>query len=183
MRRIRVAVQIVLCGLGIVFTQAVFAEGANMIFYAGGGESELESSWLNEGETGFKIATGFRASEYSGIEVSFISLGDMDVDAFIGATPIDASFDVRTIVFQYIRYVPVMNVADVFAKVGYGSWRSKLSAKGITSITDSGEEFVIGAGVGVNVNKLLGFRFEWEQSEVEDVDVNFVSAGIVFNIE
>ena len=154
-----------------------------MVIYAGGGESEFESSWLNTTETGFKLATGFRASEHSGIEVSFISSGNMDVEAPAGGMSSSANFEVRTVVFQYIRYLPVMNVAEFFGKLGYGSWRSKISAEGITSIKNSGEEFVIGAGFGLNFHKRFGFRFEWEQSEVDNIDVSFVSAGVVVNLE
>jgi OOP family OmpA-OmpF porin len=139
------------------------AQAADNGFYLGAGVSqsntELSFDEIGSGDaddTGFKVIAGFRPLDFLAVEANYIDLGGDDADG----TSIDSSALSVSALF-----LAEIGIVDLYARVGYANWDTKLAAEG-ESISDDGWEPTYGVGVGVHFGS-IGVRAEYERLEAE----------------
>jgi hypothetical protein len=152
------------------------AQAADNGFYLGAGISqantELSFDELGSGDVddnGFKIIAGFRPLDFLAVEANYIDMGGDSEDG----TEIDSSaLSVSALLMAEV------GIVDLYARVGYANWDTKLSDAG-ESVSDDGWEPTYGVGVGVHFGS-IGVRAEYEklkaepfEDEVGGIDLDF----------
>lgn len=161
------------------------AQAADNGFYLGAGVSqsntELSFDEFGSGDTddtGFKVIAGFRPLDFLAVEANYVDLGGDEEDG----TSIDSSALSVSALF-----LAEVGIVDLYARVGYANWDTKLAAEG-ESISDDGWEPTYGVGVGVHFGS-IGVRAEYERLKAEpfedevgglDVDYSTITLSVTY---
>jgi len=152
-------------------------------FYAGAsvGESSVDACGdagalgftdCDDSDTGWKIFGGYDLSDNIAVEGAWADLGEMtasrpgrsggvEVDGFIldakGTLPLNEQF-------------------GVFAKLGFMMWDAE-GTGALSGLDDDGTDFHYGIGVQYMFTEQFGIIGEWEAIDLDDDDVDLLSAG------
>jgi len=130
---------------------------------------------LDSNDTGYKAIVGFRPLDFLGFEANYVDFGNPQ-DTVAG---VNVETDATGIDAFVVGFLPLPFV-DLFAKAGFVSWDSSISANGVKVGDDSGEDLAYGIGVGAHFGS-LGVRAEYERFEIENVDdVYMLSLGVTW---
>lgn len=171
----------VLCFM--VFSSTVFAE-AEGIFTLSTGDAEIEKEVFGGTDTSFKIGSGFRVTDSSGIEIYWANYGEPEKTVNVPTLGnVETSTELYTLAFQYVHFFPVADSIDVLARFGLGFWKSEISVPGAGKFNDDGLGLSGGAGVEARLIENWALRVEWEYSALNNFEVNFLSAGFAHYFE
>ena len=153
--------------LAAIAPQAAAADNG---FYIGAGitqtnfdlDLEADGDQLSDStdDNGYKLIVGWRPLDFLAVEANYADLGGLDEDGL--------SID-STMLSVNALLLAEIGIVDLFAKVGYANWDSKISVSGVGSISDDGWEPIYGAGVGVHFGS-VGLRAEYEFLSVDAFD-------------
>jgi OOP family OmpA-OmpF porin len=130
-------------------------------FYVGleVGQTDVES----EDDTGFKILGGYQFHRNIAAEVGYGLLFDKG-DGEITSLEVTA-----------VGLFPLANQFSLYGKLGFARVEAEDSSG---SVDDTSLTF--GFGAQYDVNRNLGLRLGWQRYEIENVDVDFISLGLVW---
>ena len=176
MRKVMTLFTLVLLGVA-----AYSANAADQGLYIGGGVGvytlDIDDTSFDDNATVGKAIVGYRFSDYAALEVDYQKLFEVEDDVLGGKAEIDA--DAWTVSLRPI--LPVSDFVDLYAKVGY-TWydvEAKSTILGGVSIdTDTDSSFSWGGGVDLNFGN-VSLRGEVSRIEVDDADLNLVTAGVI----
>ena len=150
------------------------------IFYIGGGEASAEQDEFDATDSVFKIGSGFQVTENSSIEIYWARFEEAtDTVNIAGLGESEVVEKANSIAFQYAHFLSLGGYLDLIAKAGLVFWKTETGVVGSSKVDDDGVDFIVGAGVQVNLNTDWALRAEWELTQFDDTDINLVSAGIV----
>ncbi len=213
MKFARMMSPLLLCaGLGLA--ASAHAEGWYVVVFGGEASSEgldqdeldtslvdagfdLQSSSLDDSDTGFGATLGYKVNENFAAELSYVDLGDVSYQASNGqASPANESATLDTSaagpVFSLLGILPVGERWDVYARAGLALMDSEgEAAVTVGDVTDrvsdstNRSNLVFGAGVDYDVNDRFGLQLEWDRyfdvgSEeiVGESDIDLFSLGL-----
>ena len=142
------------------------ASAADNGFYLGAGitqtnfNMEVDDLKDDTDDTGWKVIAGWRPLDFLAVEANYSDLGGLDEDG--------VSVD-STVLSVDALLLAEIGIVDLYAKVGYANWDSKITVSGAGSISDDGWEPTYGAGVGVHFGS-FGLRAEYEWLSVDAFD-------------
>ena len=117
---------------------------------------------------------GFRLNDNWAIEADYQRFLEAE-DDFLG---VDAELDFEGYGISVRPIIPLGNLIDLYGKIGWTWYDAEASAGGF-AIDDSGDDFTWGGGVDFHLGDLLTLRGEVSRIEVEDTDLNLVSAAVL----
>lgn len=165
------------------FSASAFAE-AEAVFLISGGEADVEKDAFGGTDTGFKIGSGFKVTESSGIEIYWAKYGEAEKTVNIaGLGSRDTSTEIFSLAFQYAHFFPVADSFDLLGRFGLAFWKSEVGIAGSGRFGDDGIGLVGGVGVQVNLVEDWALRVEWEYSQLHNFNVNFMSVGFAHYFE
>ncbi len=134
----------------------------------------------DETDVGFKFYIGIDLDETFAVEASFVDLGE----ASFGVPPYKGKFDVWALSADVLAKMPFDESFSIFGKAGLALWSWDFSENFLVfgPESDSGIDLKFGFGAELNLQDNIGIRAEYEIYDVDDVDVNFTSLGIVIDI-
>lgn len=142
------------------------AQAADNGFYLGAGVgqhwSELRRGGLNidDRSTGYQLFAGIRPLNVLAVELQYVDFGSAD-DA-------NVSSDGSAIGGFVVGFLPLAPTAELYAKLGYASWRNSL--RSLTAVSrDDGEDLSFGGGFQLRFGSLAG-RLEYQQFDFADSD-------------
>jgi OOP family OmpA-OmpF porin len=150
---------------------------------------------VDDSGDGWKLMGGVTFNDYFAAEVAYVDLGD--VTASFDATTSDASqmlVDAGNLLpvlgdgfsVSAVGRYPFGERGAIFAKVGAYFWEADVavdvtgSATGSASPNVDGTDVVFGVGGDVYFSGNFGLRLEWERYALEQNDVDFVSASLLY---
>jgi hypothetical protein len=149
-------------------------------FYAGASvgkaavEADIDGNGFDEDDTSGKLIFGYvfdlPVIDIS-LETSYVDFGaprDTSTGAEVEISGLDA-FAVAGLDFGFI---------GVFAKAGVLAWDADTRLGDVTASSD-GSDTAYGIGARFNVGSLF-IRTEWERFDIEDADVDMLSAGVIW---
>ena len=193
---------VVAAALSLISAPAMSADDGGFYFGVGAGmfgvqEDNFESSGFhfNDDDTGLRAFGGWQLNPYFGIEAGYVdggttsdSLGVLAVDGFQA----DVAIDVTEIDLYVMGKLPLGDMFYAYAKAGMAFWQTDASATvqeddgegGVitTELTDSssGNDPAYGAGLGMNIGENVGVQVEYVVFDVENTNVDFLSANLVW---
>jgi len=136
---------------------------------------------VDDSDTEWKVYGGWRLFKFVAVEAGFSDMGEVSAASTIDSSSVSMSANGITV--AALGVLPVGNF-DVFAKMGYLYWDADLDINdpllGQTTLGDDGNDTVLGAGVVWNYPGPGAARLEYEQSEVGNLDVDSIAAGLTF---
>ncbi|MBF8292262.1 MAG: hypothetical protein HW392_1089 [Steroidobacteraceae bacterium] len=160
-------------------------------------EDDFESSGFhfNDDDTGLRAFGGWQINQNFGIEAGYVdggtasdSLGVLAVDGFQA----DVDIDVTEFDLYVTGKLPLGDMFYAYAKAGMVFWQADASATlqeddgegGVitTELSDSssGNDPAYGAGFGMNIGENVGVQVEYVVFDVENTNVDFLSANFVW---
>jgi opacity protein-like surface antigen len=165
------------------FATTALAE-AEAVFLISGGEADIEKDAFGGTDTGFKIGSGFKVTENSGIEIYWAKYGKPKKTVNIpvlGAT--ETSTELYSLAFQYAHFFPLTDSVDLLGRFGMAFWKSEVGIAGAGKFDDDGIGLAIGIGAQIYLVEDWALRTEWEYSELDNFNVNFISVGFAHYFE
>ncbi len=180
--------------VGSLLTAAMFSAsayaGGDSGFYigAGLGQASIDES-LDGGEgfgtfsfdgddTAYKLIAGYNFGIVPlvdlGVELEYIDFGEPD-DQILGS---EAEIDATALALFGIAGVNLGPVG-VFGKVGMAAWDGDSSVDGIEVASDDGSDLAYGVGARFHIASFQ-IRAEYEVFEVSDVDIDLLSASLIY---
>ncbi len=169
--------------LAAVAAPATSALAADNGIYIGGsvGQANIKERddftglQLDGDDTGFKAIVGIRPLDFLGFELNYVDLGrSKDTVAGVDLTADAKGIDAFAVGFLGLPFM------DLFAKAGVISWDAKVSARGLGSLSDDGQDFAWGLGAQVHFGS-AALRAEYEKFDIGDIDdVNLISVGFTW---
>ena len=167
----------------LTFALATPAYAADPGLYLGGGVGlytlDINNTNFDDNASVAKVIAGFRISDHLAIEGDYQKLFETKDDLFGSDAKLQA--DAYTISIRPI--LPLTIFLDLYGKIGYTFY--KFESKGEFLGVDIGAEknerdFTYGAGVDLHVSKRLSLRGEVTRLDIQDAEVNLVTAALLF---
>ena len=188
------------CSVLILSMCAMSTAEAQAAAYVGGsiGQSSVDiecdldiTCSADEKDTGWKFYGGYQFTPNFAVEFGYVDLGETGAsgnDSVLGTTSV--TIEASGFSAAALGAIPLGDRFALFGKVGLFRWdvdaRASSSVFGSGSLSESGIDFLFGAGAAMSLGRSLSLRVEWERfSDVGDnattgeADVDFLSAGIV----
>jgi hypothetical protein len=144
-------------------------------FYVGAGLGEFSSSVdgppaigeieLDSDDTSMKFFGGWRLNRFFAVQLDYIDFGESSGAAGL----LDIRNDTSGLAPNIIGTLPI-GFFELFAKVGMMWYDVDLDIENDPSLSDSGEDPIYGAGVGLTLVERLNLRLEYEIVDVEHLD-------------
>ena len=172
---------ITLFALVLLGVTTITANAAEQGLYLGGGVGvytlDIDATSFDDNATVAKAIAGYRFGDNFAIEVDYQKLFEVE-DNILG---VKAQLDADAWTVSLRPILPISDVVDLYAKVGY-TWydiEARASILGV-SITDddSDSSFSWGGGVDLNFGN-LSLRGEVARIEVDDADLNLITVGVL----
>jgi len=136
---------------------------------------------VDDSDTEWKVYGGWRLFKFVALEAGFSDKGEVSAASTVDTSSVAMSADGITV--AALGVLPVGQF-DIFAKMGYLYWDADLAINdpffGPMSLSDDGEDAILGAGVVWNYTGPGAARIEYEKAEIDDLDVDTISAGLTF---
>lgn len=151
-------------------------------FYAGAGVGRFNAQiddvqavgpavddW-DENDTAYKVFGGWRFNEIVAFEVAYINLGEPSGEVVPGFN-LDASVDGFA---PYVVATIPLGLFEVYGRLGYYFYDANLGtetvAGGRVEFDEESEDFVYGAGVGLDLLDHINVRLEYERFDLQGLD-------------
>jgi OOP family OmpA-OmpF porin len=181
---------------GALVSSATMAQSrADQGWYVGGsiGQSDIDES-VAEGlitsgsvdgeDTGWKLFGDYMFNRNFGVEAGYVDLGKATYSGdFFGSPVTGGRVEVTGFNVAAIGAFPVTNAFSIFGKLGFFSWEAEASdtTGGVPfSAKEDGNDVFFGAGISYSFTRSLSVRGEWERFQVDDVDADLLSIGVVY---
>jgi OOP family OmpA-OmpF porin len=158
------------------FAQADEKHGLFIGAGAGYGSQELSISTGNfkDNTTAWKGFVGYRAMKFFGVEAAYVDFGSASDTVNSDEIKLDTTGEY----LELVGTLPLGNFFEVYGKGGYLWWNAKASDP-TTSDTQTGSDWVYGAGAKVIIAKRFGIRLEYEKYDIKDTkSVYLVTGGV-----
>ncbi len=159
------------------------AQAADTGLYLGAGVGaytlDIDDTDFDDNSTVAQAIVGFQLGNFLAVEGSYQKLFDVEDDVLGSEVELDA--DAWSLALRPM--IPVTPLVDVYGKVGYAWYEVEAQTEifGFSfSEDDSDSAFTWGAGVDVNLGK-LSIRGEVSRIEIDDTDLNLVSAALLYH--
>jgi hypothetical protein len=170
-----------LAALSIAFAPAAFAD-EDRGFYAGAGVGVFNAGiddvnaidpaiddW-DENDTAYKAFAGYRFNKIFGLELDYINLGEPSGDVVPGLN-VDSSIDGFA---PYVIATVPLGIFEFYGRIGYFFYDANLGVEsalaGRVEVDEESEDFVYGAGFGLDLLDHINIRLEYERFEIEGLD-------------
>ena len=171
---------ILLSSAATVMSAGVLAQGS---FYGSldltRADLDLDETGLDDTDTSFGIAAGYRINENFSVELGFQDFGEISASAGGASAKIGAD----AIQLSVIGGMPVSESAGVYAELGFDLWDADLSYSnvpdfGTGSESDDGTDIFYGIGAYVSLSEAVNLKFEYQLHELDDTDVDVLGLGV-----
>jgi opacity protein-like surface antigen len=133
------------------------------------GVSPAFQSW-EEDDTAYKAFVGWRFSEIIALEAAYINLGEPSGEVTPGIN-VDASVDGFA---PYVVATIPLGLFEVYGRLGYFFYDGNIGVEsgvgGRVEVDEESEDFVYGAGVGLDLLDHINIRLEYERFDLQGID-------------
>ncbi len=149
------------------------------------------TSSVDETDTAWKIFAGYQHNKYLGVELGYVDLGEIDIDATTTAptaSTVNVNAEADGFTLSAIGTIPIGDKFGLFGRVGAFYWDVEAKAAAVVSgavatasADDDGTDIFYGVGAKYDFTKNLGVRVEWERFDIDGDDVDLVSGSLLYS--
>jgi len=154
----------------VFFAYNVFAEENAWYVTANGLNAEFESG---SDQGGYNVAVGKYINSNISIELGYADFGE-DTQNIGG---VEAEFEASAIQLSALGYLPVSEKAGLFARIGIEQVTAESTSSAVDVKTDETDLFY-GVGGYYNVSENIDVRVEFQRHEIDNNELDTVSAGV-----
>ena len=140
---------------------------------------DLDIAGLDDTDTTFGIAAGYRINENFAVELGYQDFGEVSVSADGASAKVEAD----AIQLSVIGGMPISENAGIYAELGFDSWDAELSYTNIPDLgtdseSDDGTDIFYGIGAYLSLSEAVNLKFEYQMHELDDADVDVLGLGV-----
>lgn len=140
---------------------------------------DLDTAGLDDTDTTFGIAAGYRINENFAVELGYQDFGEVSASAGNASAKVEAD----AIQLSVIGSVPVSENAGVYAELGFDSWDADASYTnhpdlGTGSESEDGTDIFYGIGAYLSLSEAVNLKLEYQMHELDDTDVDVLGLGV-----
>ncbi len=163
----------VAAAIAVASSGATLAADNGIYLGAGIGQTENEirrgTFNLDDKSTSYQLFAGIRPLDVLAFELQYVDFGSASTGVTSGDSSAVGGF--------IVGFLPLVPTAEIYAKVGYASWRNSVRAVSAVSRQD-GEDLSYGGGFQLRFGSLAG-RLEYQRFDLGDSDnQQLLSLGI-----
>ncbi|MEJ2604803.1 MAG: porin family protein [Gammaproteobacteria bacterium] len=168
--------------VGLALAPAVQAGGG---FYFGGDLGEVSAEEFFDGfefdrsTDAWRLYGGYRLSDYLGAELGYVNFGELDERVDIGTRFVPLSADAEGYTVAGTVGWPIGDSLVLTGRGGFLFWDGEYRVDDLR-FDRSDENFFYGAGLRVNLGRGFSITGDWTRYELDEVDIEMVSAGLQF---
>lgn len=132
----------------------------------------INNDGIEDERVTYKGVLGLRLSQVLSLEAQYIDFGTSED----GNNVVDA----RGVTAGVVLHIPVFKYVNPYVKAGALFWDTDASFNNIAR-DDTGNDFTYGAGLRFAVAPRLDIRAEYEGFELDEADIDHISAIVQFN--
>ena len=140
---------------------------------------DVDGVRIDDSTTAFRLDTGYRFSDWFGIDAAYVNMGTLDANVEIqpGTTSLfEASVDGFEL--GLVGRIPLGDKFAVFGRIGNYWWSGDATIGGVTS-SESGNDVSYGIGAEFAINPSLVLTADWRRYSLDDVDLDAAMLGLV----
>lgn len=159
------------------FTSSAIAAPPGPYLGAGVGLYTLDIDDVNYDDSAalFRGFGGYRINDNWAIEADYQRLSEAEDD--ILGTDVELDFEAWGVSVRPI--IPIGDLFDLYARVGWTWYDAEANVTGFGSVDGSDDDFTWGGGIDFHLGDLLTLRGDVSRIEIEDTDLNLISAAIL----
>ena len=143
---------------------------------------DLGVAGLDDTDTSFSIAAGYRVNENFSIELGFQDFGEINVSGGGSSAKIGA----EAIQLSVIGSMPISANAGVYAELGLDSWDADLTYSNVPgfgsgSESEDGTDIFYGVGGYVSLSEAVNLKLEYQLHELDGTDIDVLGLGVTFS--
>jgi len=143
---------------------------------------DLGVAGLDDTDTSFAIAAGYRVNENFSIELGYQDFGEITASSGAASATIGAD----AIQFSVLGGVPVSESVGVYAEFGFDLWDadltySNISGLGSGSESEDGTDLFYGIGAYILLSEAVNLKFEYQMHELDETDIDVLGLGVTFS--
>ncbi len=123
----------------------------------------------------FRGFGGYRINDNWAIEADYQRFSEAEDDLL--GTDVELDFEAWGVSVRPI--LPIGDLIDLYARVGWTWYDAEANVNGFGSIDGSDDDFTWGGGIDFHLGDLLTLRGDVSRIEIEDTDLNLISAAIL----
>ena len=150
-------------------------------FYLGGGVGDFSAAVdeidelddvddvgidFSDGDNATKLFAGWAFNRFFAVQADFVDFGE---SSGVVSPSVSGTSDVQGIAPSIVGTLPIGPI-ELFARVGMMFYEVDLNLTGGRLIDESGEDLVLGVGIGIDVLDRLNMRLEYEEIDIEQLD-------------
>jgi opacity protein-like surface antigen len=148
-------------------------------FYLGGGVGmyalEIDELDYDDDAALLRGFGGFRLSDHWAIEADYQYFQESE-DRVLGQ---DVKLDFKALTLSVRPIIPLGSAIDLYARAGWTWYDAEASVPGFGAVDGSDDDFTWGGGVDFHLGDLLTLRGDISRVEIEDSDLNLISAAVI----
>ncbi len=140
---------------------------------------DVDGVRIDDSATAFRLDTGYRFSNWFGIDAAYVNLGTLDANVEIqpGTSSLfEASVDGFEL--GLVGRIPLGDKFAVFGRIGNYWWSGDATIGGVTS-SESGNDVSYGIGAEFVINPSIVLTADWRRYSLDDVDLDSAMLGLV----
>lgn len=166
-------------GVLLACAAAPSAQAAQPGFYLGGGVGmytlDIDDLDYDDDAALLRGFGGFRLNDHWAIEADYQYFQQAE-DEVLGQ---DVELDFQAITLSVRPILPLGDAIDLYARAGWTWYDAEASVSGFPAVDGSDDDFTWGGGIDFHLGDLLTLRGDVSRVEVEDSDLNLVSAAVI----
>lgn len=143
-------------------------------------EVDLDISGMDDADTSFSIAGGYKFNENVAFELGYIDFGEAKASGRGSA-----SWDADAIEISVAGLLPLSAQGGLYTRLGLDFWDSTFRYSSVPffgsgKASDDGTDLFYGLGGYVNLGSNVNVHLEYQFHELDDVDVDTLLLGMSF---
>ena len=156
-------------------------------------DGSVDAIELEDSDTGFRLFAGFPLSQGLGFEIGYVNFGEQTAQGSAdgsgdywtgGPATVESKLDGFD--FGLVGNMPVSDALSLIARVGVLSWENELTYEDpafLDKYAETGNDLFFGGGAEFHPGGPLALRGEFVRYRMDDVDVDLVSASVVYRFD
>ncbi len=140
---------------------------------------DIDGVGIDDSTTAFRLDTGYRFSDWFGIDAAYVNMGTLEADVTI-LPGTSSSFEASADGFELglVGRIPLGDKLAVIGRIGNYWWSGDVSIDGLET-SESGNDVAYGIGGEFTFTPSFGLTVDWRRYSLDDTDIDVAMLGLV----
>jgi len=143
-------------------------------------DENFEGVRLDTDSMAYRFVGGFQMGDVLGLEIGYQDFGNLDELIITGQTSSLTRLAAAGWTLGGTLGLPLTDQVSLFGRAGVFYWDADITIDGIPVHVPQDDNPYYGAGARVNLSRNLSLVGDWSRYELDDVDTDVISLGLLY---